>query len=128
MTALGDLLRATKEKSGVGLGDLTVLSPQNDPFRLDTPANHEVGKWFRDQMEQCGLLSRANPIHNRGVHYAIVSRGKVKLPSGLPYKNDVDTWDFLERASKASRWLGYVPFEKIIDARNAEPIIRIAKN
>ena len=30
-------------------------------------------------------------------------------------------------ASKAARWLGYVPFEKIIDARNAEPIIRIAR-
>ena len=30
-----------------------------------------------------------------------------------------------ESASKAARWLGYVPFEKIIDARNADPIIRI---
>ena len=126
--ALGDLLRAVKEESKVGLGDLTVLSPQNDPFRLDTPTNHEVGQWFRDQMEECGLLSRTNAIHNRGVHYAIVSRGEVKLPSGKPYKNDLDCWEFLERASKAARWLGYVPFDKIIDARNAEPIIRIAWN
>ena len=28
---------------------------------------------------------------------------------------------------RPARWLGYVPFEKIIDARNAEPIIRVAK-
>ena len=128
MIGLGALLRATKDHCGIGLGELTVLSPQNDPFRLDTPTNHEVGKWFLNQMKQCGLLSRTNPIHNRGVHYAIVSRDKIKLPSGLPYKNDLDCWDFLERASKAARWLGYVPFEKIIDARNAEPIIRIVKN
>jgi hypothetical protein len=126
MTGLGDLPRATKEGCGVDLADLTVLSPQIDPFRLDTPTNHEVGKWFRDQMDATGLLTRANPIHNRGVHYAIVSRGKeAKLPSGKPYKNDLDCWEFLERASKAARWLGYVPFEKIVDARNAEPIIRI---
>jgi hypothetical protein len=124
MTGLGDLLRATKEESGVGLGDLTVLSPQNDPFRLDTPTNHVIGKWFRDQMRAGGLLRRVADIHNRGVHYVVVSR-EAKLPSGKPYKNDDACWTFLEAASKAARWLGYVPFEKIIDARNAEPIIRI---
>jgi hypothetical protein len=128
MTGLGELLRAVKEESKIGLGELTVLSPQNDPFRLDTPANHEAGKWFRDQMEVCGLLDRINPIHNRGIYYAIVSRNDAVLPSGKPYKNDADCWRFLEdQASKAARWLGYVPFDKIIDARNAEPIIRIAK-
>src|SRR5262245_52584401 len=119
MTALGDLLRATKEDCGIGLGNLTVLSPQIDPFRLDTATNHEVGKWFRDQMDACGLLDRASPIHNRGVHYAIVSRGEeAKRLSGKPYRNDSDCWAFLETASKAARWLGYVPFEQIIDARN----------
>jgi hypothetical protein len=114
MTGLGDLLRATKEETGVGLGDLTVLSPQNDPFRLDTPTNHEVGKWFRDQMKAAGLLSRSNPIHNRGIHYAIVSRKEAKLPAGKPYKNDGDCWEFLEKASKAARWLGYVPSIRLL--------------
>jgi hypothetical protein len=128
MTGLGDLLRATKEETGIGLGELTVLSPQNDPFRLDTEANHINGKWFLEQMQATGLMDRANPIHNRGVHYAIVSRKGAKLPSGKPYKNDADCWAFLEnQASKAARWLGYVPFEKIIDARNAAPVIKIAK-
>ena len=126
-SSLGDILRAAQEESGLGLGELTVLSAANDPFRLDTPANHINGRWFLEQMEACGLMARANPIHNRGIHYAIVSRGnKAKLPSGKPYKNDADCWAFLEdRASKAARWLGYVPFDKIIDARNAAPIIRI---
>lgn len=124
---LGELLRAIKAESGFGLGELTVLSAQIDPFRLDTKTNHINGKWLLDQMETAGLMGRANPIHNRGIHYAIVSRGAAVLPSGLPYKNDDACWAFLEGASKAARWLGYVPFEKIIDARNADPIIRIAK-
>src|SRR5262245_44050696 len=97
MTGLGGRLRAPKEDCGHDLSDRTVLSPQIDPFRLDTPTNHEVGKWFRDQMDACGLLDREAPIHNRGVHYAIVSRGKkAKRPKGKLYKNDADCWVFLE--------------------------------
>jgi hypothetical protein len=88
MTSLGDLLRAAKLQSGSGLGDLTVLSPQNDPYRIDTPTFHEAGRWLRDRMEETGLLARANPIHNRGIFYAIVARGGVMLPSGKPFVND----------------------------------------
>ena len=126
--SLGEMLRDLKREAGLGLGDLTVLSAQNDPFRIDTPAFHEAGRWLRDQMQACRLLGRGRPIHNRGIHYAIVARGDVRLPSGKPYVNDADCWAFLEdRASKAARWLGYVPFDSITDARNSEPIIRIAE-
>ena len=38
---LGDLLRAAADEHELGLGDLTVLSAVNDPFRLDTPTNHD---------------------------------------------------------------------------------------
>src|SRR4029079_14885208 len=109
MSSLGEILRAAKEESGRGLGDLTALSTVNDPFRLDTPTDHAAGAWLRDQMEAAGLLDRAHPIHNRGIHYAIVASGDAKLPSGKD-KNDADWWAFLESASKAARWLGYVPF------------------
>ena len=44
MATLGDLLRGAKLESGLGLGDLTVLSPQNDPYRIDTPTFHEAGR------------------------------------------------------------------------------------
>jgi hypothetical protein len=123
--SLGDLIRQLKQEAKVALSDLTVLSTQNDPFRIDTPAFHEAGRWFRDHMETCDILERR--LHNRGIHYSFVSRGGLLLPPGKPYRNDADTWAFLEdRASKAARWLGYVPFEAITDARNAEPVIRIA--
>ncbi len=122
---LGQILRATKEQTKASLGDLTVLSPQNDPFRMDTPANHAKGQWFRDNMEACGLLATDTPIHNRGVHYAFVSTGKIITPNGSPYVNDLDCWGLLEEASNVARWLGYVSWDKIFDARNSEPIIQI---
>ncbi len=32
------------------LKELTVLAKQNDPFRLDTPANHKLGEWVGQQI------------------------------------------------------------------------------
>lgn len=123
--SLGNLLREAKERHNASLSDLTVLSPQNDPFRLDTAANHAKGRWFRDNLLACGVLSSGRTIHNRGAHYAIVSLGNAAMPSGEAYVNNIECWDFLEEASNAARWLGYVPWEAIVDARNAEPVIRI---
>ena len=31
----------------------------------------------------------------------------------------------MQRAAKSARWLGYLPFDRIHDARNAEPVVRI---
>ncbi len=122
LTPAPDILRTIKGDLGISLGDLTVLSASNDPLRLNTAVNHRNGSWLRDQMERADLLGRT--IHNRGLHYTIVSFGDAKLPSGLPYKNDADCWAFLEAASKAARWLAYVPWDGIVDARNEAPIIR----
>jgi hypothetical protein len=38
----------------LSMNDLTVLSPQIDPFRLDTPANHKIGKWLADTAATLG--------------------------------------------------------------------------
>jgi hypothetical protein len=121
---LGAVLRDLKEETGLGLKDLTVLSAVNDPFRLDTPSNHREGLWLQKQMQALGYLRPGRSIHNRGLHYALVSTGSLVLPNGRPYINDIDCWDWLEGASKAARWLGYVPWESIEDARNTEPVIR----
>ena len=37
--------------------------------------------------------------------------------------NSEPNWDFVQKAAKAARWLGYVPFDRIRDERNAEPEI-----
>lgn len=61
MAGLGDMIRAVKKTHRVSLGDLTVLSNKNDPFRIDTPANHARAKWLKDLMTRCGFLE-AYPV------------------------------------------------------------------
>jgi hypothetical protein len=57
------------------------------------------------------------------LHYALLERIK---PNGKPYMNTEKDWTWLqEHAGKAARWLGYIPFDRIVDQRNAEPVVRI---
>ena len=103
------------------LGKFTVLDADNDPFRLDTPAKHRDGQWLAEQAEALGFTDRT--IHLRGLHYAVLGRPK---PDGTPYENTIKNWEWLQGdCAKAARFLGYMPFERIVDQRNAEPVIRV---
>lgn len=119
---LREILESACEDEGASLTDLTVLSPQIDPYRFDTEAGHRDGRWLADQLEiGYGADKRA---HLRGLHYSIVARGDVKKPDGETYQNTEKDWNWLaDRAAKAARWLGYIPFERIVDERNAPPVI-----
>jgi hypothetical protein len=117
---LRQALEAAATESGCSLKDLTVLAVQRDPFRLDTPANHALGEWLASTASRLGLGSRQ--IHPRGLHYMFIGQPK---PDGTPYENTDPDWVWLsEKAVKAARWLGYIPFTQITDQRNAEPVIR----
>ncbi len=121
-SALRSIIESARDDTGGSLKEFTVLSVQVDPYRLDTPANHEVGRWFAAQMDRLNLLTQQ--LHLRGIHYAFL--GSTTLPNGKPYANTGEVWDWLQNsAAKAARWLGYVPFEAITDARNEPPVIRI---
>src|SRR4051812_32158613 len=116
-------IEAAAMMNGLGLCDLTVLAGQNDPYRLDTPAGHRLARWFQEQIE------RAVPygdVHLRAFHYRLIG-GPVR-PDSKPYINDDSNWDFVQKAAKAARWLGYVPFDRIRDERNAEPEIYVPEN
>lgn len=103
------------------MDEFTVLAEDNDPYRLDTEANHRVAAWFAEQLRN---RRGDRQTHLRGFHYALVADGKVEKPNGEVYKNTQEDWKWLqEEAAKAARWLGYTPFEQIIDERNAAPII-----
>lgn len=103
------------------LREFTVLDDKNDPFRLDTPARHRDGQWLAEQAEALGFTDRT--IHLRGLHYAVLGRPE---PDGTPYENTVKSWEWLQGdCAKAARFLGYMPFRRIVDQRNAEPVIRI---
>jgi hypothetical protein len=99
---------------------LTVLSPQNDPYRLDTTAGHELGEWLADQVLR--LVGPHGRVHLRGLFYRIVAAGDVRTPDGKVFANTHENWIWLTtRAAKAARWLGYVPFNRIRDERNEAP-------
>jgi hypothetical protein len=113
-------LRAALDEPGRSLKDLTVLAPQNDPFRVDTPARHRDGEWLAITARDLRLGDRK--IHLRGLHYMLIGRTK---PDGSEYRNTDADWLWLQGdAAKAARWLGYIPFDQIVDQRNAEPVIR----
>jgi hypothetical protein len=103
--------------------DLTVLAPQNDPFRVDTLAGHRDGAWLAITARDLGLGDRK--IHLRGLHYMVIGRPK---PDRTPYTNTEADWVWLSSvAGKAARWLGYIPFDQIVDQRNAAPTVEIFK-
>jgi hypothetical protein len=120
--ALRSVLETARQEQGCGLGDLTVLSTQVDPYRLDTPSGHRDGLWIARQLDRA--VPGNKKIHWRGLHYAIVARGNIRKPDGEIYRNTEEDWNWLAAvAGKAARWLGYIPFERISDNRNAEPIL-----
>jgi len=122
MTRLRTILDEAVADNDYSAKDLTVLAPQNDPYRIDTPARHRDGAWLGAHVaEKIG----DDDIHVRGLHYALLGGAK---PDGSAYANSEEDWRWLATcAAKAARWLGYVPFEQIVDQRNAEPTIRISQ-
>jgi hypothetical protein len=105
--------------------ELTVLSKDKDPYRLDTASGHRLGRWCAQMIER--FLAPDARIHLRGLHYLLSSAADVMRPDGERYINTDEMWRWLtETAIKAARWLGYVPFERIVDERNAPPELYIA--
>jgi hypothetical protein len=116
----GSRLRGTLESTGLPMQDATVLAAQNDPFRVDTAAGHRDAAWLADNFVQLDVTGQ---IHIRGLHYILLGRPK---PNGLPYSSTDADWCWLgSHPVKAARWLGYIPFDQIVDERSDEPVIRL---
>jgi hypothetical protein len=117
-TTLRSIIESAAESNGKPLKDLTVLSTGRDPYRLDTPSFHLLSQWLLDAWRQ--VCPDGRPIHSRGLHYRLV--GQVTKPDGQPYLNNDETWTWLsEKAIKAARFLGYLPWEALRDARITPP-------
>ena len=121
---LRKIIKDASKEAKLPMGALTVLADQNDPYRHDTKAGHRDGAWLAVQFERAIRDKRGKYIHLRGLHYAIVAAADVVKPNGKLYLNTDDDWTWLQREPvKAARWLGYVPFEAIVDERNAPPVL-----
>jgi hypothetical protein len=122
---LRQVLDTAVAETGLSMKDLTVLAVQNDPYRVYGEAGLRDGRWFANQVVE--LNRQGRPLHLRGFHYAILSREAIK-PNGSPYTNTDRDWTWLqEKAADAARWLGLVPFEQIVDQRNAPAKIFLHK-
>jgi hypothetical protein len=120
-SALRSIIEDARRIHGGSLGRFTVLSDQHDPFRVDTAAGHRDGRWLAEVA--VSLWESEQRIHLRGLHYLLVSM-EVRKPNGTPYINDDANWKWMsEVAAKAARWLGYVPWRRIVDQRNAAPVV-----
>jgi hypothetical protein len=119
---LRQALLDAKAEHGYSMGEMTVLTADNDPFRQDTPANRIDAQWLVDTVASLGGID-GRKIHLRGLHYMIL--GSIK-PDGTVYVNNDDTWEWLRGGpGKVARWLGYIGFDQFTDQRNAAPVVRI---
>ena len=70
--------------------------------------------------------ARHRMIHLRGLHYMVIGRARSRMAA--TYRTPKRTGlAGRRRPRKAARWLGYIPFDQIIDQRNAAPVVRIFK-
>jgi hypothetical protein len=96
---------------------LTVLAPQNDPFRW-TPARLRNAEWFSDLWARFGRPG----LHPHGLHYVLVSQlnGTIATATGRAYENTAECDLALASAARDARYLGMISAEDMLDRRNAE--------
>jgi hypothetical protein len=120
--ALLEHIWAVKRLLRCRIPDLTVLSHGNDPYLL---SDGRAAQWFAEQVTR--FIGPTGTVHLRGLFYLCVAAGDVRRPNGksgldVPFINNEDEWTWITKvAAKNARWLGYVPFERIVDERNTPP-------
>jgi hypothetical protein len=118
---LAEKIAAEADGLGVSIDSLAVLSPINDPYTAWR--RRREAEWFAEVFDR--LVPAGATKHLRGLFYLLVSTTALTDPKGKSFANDYKHWKALQEASKAARWLGLVPFERIIDERNAPPEIYV---
>lgn len=116
-------LKGLAQERGCPVHELYALAPQNDPFYADAPARKKAAEWFADLWHRMGLSAG---VHLRRIHYRLVSQAEpIRMVDGTPYLNTERCWQMLLGASKAARYLNFVPASCFVDRRNDEPIVHL---
>src|SRR6516164_4130919 len=119
-----DSLKAMGRSIGRPVKDLLALASVNDPFYAGVGARRCAAEWFADIWKHHGGLGS----HLRRLHYRLISTTSLCKPDGRNYNNTEGDWSFLIAASLAARYLDLVPFDGLVDRRNAEPMIFAEKH
>lgn len=122
-TILGAKMEREKRRLGLkSYDELTAMTEESDPYRLDTPKFNEPAEWLVQQIRQ--KVKPGATIHLRGLHYLLLDEIK---PDGTKYRNTEAEYLWLSKVpAKAARWSGKLPFNLITDKRNAAPMISFA--
>jgi DNA topoisomerase VI subunit B len=119
---LARIICGAANEIGEAIDALCVLSPGNDPYMAWR--RRREAKWFARLFNR--LVPAGATKHLRGFFYLLVSAPDGTAGAdGKLFVNDHKHWQAMQSASKAARWLGLVPFERIIDERNAPPEIYV---
>jgi hypothetical protein len=113
-----DRIKQMAKARGCTIPDLLVLSRNNDPFFVGSPAHREKAAWFASLWNRFGFTTG---VHLRRIHYQILSPGDVTKLNGMGYENTEADWELLEDASRYARHLGLVDPAAFVDRRNPEP-------
>jgi hypothetical protein len=81
-----------------------------------------MAEWFAGE----AVFGSSSGAHLRRIHYRLVARWDVERTDGKLYENDLNSWQYLNKASRVARYLGLVDPEDIVDRRNPEPHIYMA--
>ena len=83
------------------------------------PLKHRDAQWFAEQVAR--FIAPDKRIHPRGVFYACVVAGDMVKPDGEAFANTAENEAFVNAAARCARWLGYVPFERLVDSTTMNP-------
>ncbi len=115
-------VKAAAAVRGVRVEDLLALAPRTDPFYHGMPTQREHAEWLKALWDR---FQFPPGVHERRIHYHLVSTPNLKLPDGTDYENTETSEEVLQRATKAARYLGLVPVEDFEDRRNPPPYINV---
>lgn len=116
-----------------GIEDFLVMTPQRDPFYAGTPGDVAAAEWFMAVWNQQGMDARAaegRTVYVRTMHYTATAPDPLERITpppppwgrGRAYENITSDYDQMVFASVIARYLGYLPFDAIVDNRNKSSI------
>jgi hypothetical protein len=85
-------------------------------------------QWFAGMYRKYG---GGGVPHLRRIHYRLVSPPdgvRILPPNRREYQNTLNDWDYLCGASLAARYLDLIPFDGLVDKRNAPPLFNAAND
>ncbi len=90
-------IKQLAKEAGCTSPDLLVLTRQNDPFFVGSPAQRKMAEWFAELWHEFGYTTG---VHLRRFHYRLISQELPTQHNGEPYGNKERCWNDLCNAGK----------------------------